>query len=154
MAGGNAINQDMKREVLASAEQADIKFVNLQFTDIVGVVKNVTIPLHKFEDAIEYGLWFDGSSIEGFARIHESDMYLEPDLRTFGPIPWEQNGNPTAKVLCTVYTPEGDPLNVLRRAESEATRLGYTFQTGPELEFFLLRGERPGHLESLPHDQA
>src|SRR6476660_1592872 len=101
MAGGNAVNQDMKREVLASAEQTDIKFVNLQFTDIVGVVKNVTIPLHKFEDAIEYGLWFDGSSIEGFARIHESDMYLDPDLATFGIIPWERGqGSATAKVIC------------------------------------------------------
>src|SRR5215212_312007 len=159
MAGGNAINQDLKREVLASAEQADIKFVNLQFTDIVGGVKNITIPLHKFEDAIEYGLWFDGSSIEGFARIHESDMYLEPDLRTFAPIPWELNSNPTAKVICNVFTPEGsefagDPRNVLRRAEAEAARLGYLFQTGPELEFFLLRADRPGHMESLPHDRA
>src|SRR5438552_2418262 len=159
MVGGKVVNQDLKREVLASAEQADIKFVNLQFTDIVGVVKNVTIPLHKFEDAIEYGLWFDGSSIEGFARIHESDMYLEPDLRTFAPIPWELNTNPTAKVICNVFTPEGeefagDPRNVLRRAEAEAERLGYTFQTGPELEFFLLRAERPGKMESLPHDRA
>src|SRR5262249_61072284 len=91
MAGGKVVDQDLKREVLASAEQADIKFVSLQFTDVVGVVKNVTIPLHKFEDAIDYGLWFDGSSIEGFARIHESDMFLAPDLRTFAPIPWELN---------------------------------------------------------------
>src|SRR5215211_6644012 len=159
MVGGKVVNQDLKREVLASAEQADIKFVSLQFTDIVGVVKNITIPLHKFEDALNYGLWFDGSSIEGFARIHESDMYLLPDLNTFGPIPWEMNGNPTAKVICNVYTPEGeefagDPRNVLRRAEAEAKRLGYLFQTGPELEFFLLRGDRPGHMESLPHDRA
>src|SRR5215207_7653472 len=101
MASGNKVNQDLKAEVLANAEKTGITFVNLQFTDIVGVVKNVTIPLHKFGDAIDYGLWFDGSSIEGFARIHESDMYLEPDLRTFGPIPWEGNGsNPTAKVIC------------------------------------------------------
>src|SRR5919199_4820080 len=159
MTTGNRVNQDLKGEVLANAEKIGIKFVNLQFTDIVGVVKNITIPLHKFEDAINYGLWFDGSSIEGFARIHESDMYLEPDLRTFGPIPWELNGNPTAKVICNVYTPEGeefagDPRNVLRRAVAEAARLGYVFQTGPELEFFLLRGDRPGHLESLPHDRA
>jgi glutamine synthetase len=159
MASGNRVNQEMKGDVFASAEKAGIKFVNLQFTDIVGVVKNVTIPIHKFEDAIEYGLWFDGSSIEGFARIHESDMYLEPDLRTFSPIPWELNGNPTAKVICNVFTPEGeqfagDPRSVLRRAEAEAERLGYVFQTGPELEFFLLRAERPGRMESLPHDRA
>ncbi len=150
---------ELKQEVLARAEQAGIKFVSLQFTDIVGVVKNVTIPLHKFEDAIDYGLWFDGSSIEGFARIHESDMYLEPDLTTFSPIPWELDGNPTAKVICNVFTPDGeefagDPRYVLRRAEAEAARLGYLFQTGPELEFFLLRADRPGQMETLPHDRA
>src|SRR5919202_956971 len=153
------INQDLKGEVLANAEKIGIKFVNLQFTDIVGVVKNITIPLHKFEDSITYGLWFDGSSIEGFARIHESDMYLAPDLNTFGVIPWENGANPTAKVICNVYTPDGeefagDPRQVLRRAEAEAARLGYLFQTGPELEFFLLRADRPGQMESLPHDRA
>src|SRR5262245_40908327 len=152
-------NRELKHEVLAGAERDGIKFVSLQFTDILGMVKNITIPLHKFEDAIDYGLWFDGSSIEGFARIHESDMYLEPDLETFGPIPWELNGNPTAKVICNVFTPEGqefsgDPRQVLRRAEAEAGQLGYLFQTGPELEFFLLRPEQAGQLESLPHDRA
>ncbi|HZU07043.1 MAG TPA: type I glutamate--ammonia ligase [Chloroflexota bacterium] len=152
-------NRALKAEVLAKAEQLGIKFVSLQFTDIVGVVKNVTIPIHKFEDAIDYGLWFDGSSIEGFARIHESDMYLEPDLTTFSPIPWELDGNPTAKVICNVFTPEGeafagDPRYVLRRAEAEAAKMGFVFQTGPELEFFLLRADHPGKLETLPHDRA
>jgi glutamine synthetase len=152
-------SREEKQEVLSRAEQAGIKFVSLQFTDILGLVKNITIPLHKFGDAIDYGLWFDGSSIEGFARIHESDMYLEPDLTTFGPIPWETQGNPTAKVICNVFTPEGeefagDPRNVLRRAEAEASRLGYLFQTGPELEFFLLRAEQPGAPGGLPHDRA
>ncbi len=155
----NRANRELKQEVLSQAERSGVKFVNLQFTDIVGVVKNITIPIHKFEDAIDYGLWFDGSSIEGFARIHESDMYLEPYLATFGPIPWEQDGNPTAKVICNVYTPDGtefagDPRYVLRRMEAEAARLGFLFQTGPELEFFLLRGDRPGAIESLPHDRA
>jgi glutamine synthetase len=153
------IPSDQKTAVLADAEKQGIKFISLQFTDIVGIVKNITIPIHKFEDALTYGLWFDGSSIEGFARIHESDMYLLPDVDTFGPIPWEMNGNPTAKVICNVYTPEGeefagDPRSVLRRAEAEARRLGYLFQTGPELEFFLLRADRPGQMESLPHDRA
>src|SRR3954471_3791272 len=150
---------ELKQQTLARAEQEGIKFISLQFTDIVGIVKNITIPIHKFEDAINYGLWFDGSSIEGFARIHESDMYLLPDADTFGPIPREMNGNPTAKVICNVYTPEGeevagDPRSVLRRAEAWARRLGYLFQTGPELEFFLLRADRPGQMESLPHDRA
>src|SRR5215203_4296815 len=138
-------------EIFETAQREGVRFLNFQFTDILGVIKNVTIPVHKFSDVIDHGLWFDGSSIEGFARIHESDMYLEPDLRTFAPIPWELNSNPTAKVICNVFTPEGeefagDPRNVLRRAEKEAERLGYTFQTGPELEFFLLRAERPGKM--------
>jgi glutamine synthetase len=154
-----ATDSAQRDQVIADAEKSGIRFVNLQFTDIVGVVKNITIPLHKFGDAIDYGLWFDGSSIEGFARIHESDMYLEPDLSTFGLIPWESSENPTAKVICNVFTPDGeefagDPRNVLRRGVAEAERLGFTFQTGPELEFFLLRGERPGRMESLPHDRA
>src|SRR5215216_6521560 len=73
----------LKDDVFATAEQAKVRFVSLQFTDIMGVVKNVHIPFHKFGDAVDHGLWFDGSSIEGFARIHESDMFLDPDLETF-----------------------------------------------------------------------
>src|SRR5438132_11669489 len=124
----------MKQRVFEQAEAANVRFVSLQFTDIMGVVKNVHIPFHKFGDAIEYGLWFDGSSIEGFARIHESDMFLSPDLDTFGLIPWESGQYPTGKVICNVYTPEGepfngDPRNVLRRAEAEAAKLGYQLQT-------------------------
>ena len=80
----------MKQRVFEQAEAANVRFVSLQFTDIMGVVKNVHIPFHKFGDAVENGLWFDGSSIEGFARIHESDMFLDPDLETFGIIPWER----------------------------------------------------------------
>jgi glutamine synthetase len=125
----------------------------------MGVVKNVTIPMHKFEDAVDHGLWFDGSSIEGFARIHESDMYLDPDLETFGIIPWERTPEPTAKVLCDVYTPEGepfegDPRGVLKRELAKVQEMGYRFQTGPELEFFLLRMNGPNNIEPLPHDRA
>ena len=94
-----------------------MRFVSLQFTDIMGIVKNVHIPFHKFEDAVDHGLWFDGSSIEGFARIHESDMFLDPDLETFGIIPWErrrQRARPP-KSSATCYTPG-------RRVASPATR--------------------------------
>ena len=83
----------LKQRVFEQAEAAKVRFVSLQFTDIMGVVKNVHIPFHKFGDAVEHGLWFDGSSIEGFARIHESDMYLDPDLETFGIIPWESDAD-------------------------------------------------------------
>src|SRR5579859_7129460 len=93
----------MKQRVLEQAEAANVRFVSLQFTDIMGVVKNVHVPFHRFPGAIDHGLWFDGSSIEGFARIHESDMYLDPDLDTFGIIPWEKtDGSATAKVICDV----------------------------------------------------
>jgi glutamine synthetase len=159
-----------KQRVFEEAEAAHVRFVSLQFTDIMGVVKNVHIPFHKFGDAVDHGLWFDGSSIEGFARIHESDMFLDPDLETFGIIPWERGEeSSTAKVICDVYTPDGepfagDPRGVLRRQLARATERGFRYMTGPELEFFMLRrtpadGLEPDHngmpiVEPLPHDQA
>ncbi|MSQ23827.1 MAG: type I glutamate--ammonia ligase [Chloroflexi bacterium] len=137
-------DQALRAEVFARAEQQGIKFVNLQFTDIVGAAKSVTIPFHKLKDAEDHGLWFDGSAIEGFARIHESDMYLDPDLSTFAPIPWEAGENATARVVCNVYNPDGaefagDPRYVLRRGLERALKLGVIYQTSPELEFFLIR---------------
>src|SRR5499427_4012446 len=169
----------MKQRVFEQAEAANVRFVSLQFTDIMGVVKNVHIPFHRFGGAVDHGLWFDGSSIEGFARIHESDMYLDPDLETFGIIPWEREGDGvTAKVICDVYTPDGepfagDPRSVLRRQLKRAEDMGLRYMTGPELEFFMLRRTGADALERvlngvngssatggvplvepLPHDQA
>jgi glutamine synthetase len=160
----------MKQQVFEQAEAAHVRFVSLQFTDIMGVVKNVHIPFHKFGDAVDHGLWFDGSSIEGFARIHESDMFLDPDLETFGVIPWERaESGSTAKVICDVYTPNGepfagDPRGVLRRQLKRAEALQFRYMTGPELEFFMLRrsgadsadsdGNTTPLIETLPHDQA
>ena len=149
----------LRTQVFDRAERDGIRFVNLQFTDIMGLVKTVTIPLHKFQDAVEHGLWFDGSSVEGFARIHESDMFLRPDLETFNPVPWDQGAHPTARVICDVFTPDGepflgDPRGVLRRQMERAVKLGFRFQTGPELEFFLLRTNGPLNVEALPHDRA
>jgi glutamine synthetase len=151
--------ESLKRDVLARAESQAVRFVNLQFTDVVGLVKSVTIPIHQFEDSIDHGKWFDGSSIEGFARIAESDMYLDPDLATFAVIPWERGPDTTAKVICDVYTPEGepfpgDPRQVLRRALREAEALGYRFNTGPELEFFLLQLAPDGTVSLSPHDEG
>ena len=145
-----------KKQVLSRVEKDGVRFVNLQFTDVVGLVKSVTIPAHQFEDCIDHGKWFDGSSIEGFARIAESDMFLDPDLTTFAVIPWERGPDTTAKVICDVYTPEGepfpgDPRHVLRRAIREAEALGYRFNTGPELEFFLLRLGPEGSVSLSPH---
>src|ERR687886_107341 len=127
-------------DVLRRAEEEQVRFVNLQFTDITGVVKSVTIPVHQLADSIEHGTWFDGSSIEGFARIAESDMYLLPDVTTFRVVPWERGENTTARVICRVFTPNGepfpgDPREVLMRVLREAEELGFDYYTGPELEF-------------------
>ena len=153
-------NRDRRKQaVLEQAERERVRFVNLQFTDVVGLVKSVTIPVHQLEDCIDHGKWFDGSSIEGFARIAESDMYLDPDLATFSVIPWERGPDTTAKVICNVYTPEGepfpgDPRHVLRRALREAEALGLRFNTGPELEFFLLRLNADGGVSLEPQDEG
>ncbi len=145
---------------LARAEQDQVRFVDLQFTDVVGIVKSVTIPVAQFKDAIEHGKWFDGSSIEGFARIAESDMYLIPDLSTYAVMPWRPGpSQTTARVICWVYNPNGelfpgDPRAVLMRAMREALDLGLVYNTGPELEFFLFRRDDTGKIIPLPHDQA
>ena len=149
----------LRERILQRVRDEHVRFINLQFTDVVGLVKSVTIPAHQFEDAIDHGKWFDGSSIEGFARVAESDMYLDPDLTTFALIPWERGADTTGKVICDVYTPEGepfpgDPRHVLRRAVREAERLGFRFNTGPELEFFLLRLNTDGTVSLTPHDEG
>jgi glutamine synthetase len=146
---------------IRTAEAAGIRFVQLQFTDIIGAVKAVTIPIHQLEGSVEHGTWFDGSSIEGFTRIAESDQYLMPDMRTFSEIPWQRGDGPrgTARVICDVFTPRGepfvgDPRNVLRRQVDRAKKLGYVVNMGPELEFFLFRRDDDGKVAPLPHDLA
>src|SRR3972149_2537583 len=96
------------QQVQEQIRAAGIKFINLQFTDIMGIVKTVGIPVDQWEGVLKHGLWFDGSSIEGFARIAESDMLLHPDLSTFAIIPWDTDV-PTARVISSVYTPNGEP---------------------------------------------
>ncbi len=137
----------------------NVKFVNLQFTDLFGVIKNVTIGVEYLKDTIEMGKWFDGSSIDGFARIHESDMYLKPDLSTYAVIPWleSKDGN-TLRLICDVYTAddkpfEGDPRYILKKTLKEASDMGFEFNTGPELEFFLFRKDN-GTVKPLPHDKG
>ncbi|MDQ3937724.1 MAG: glutamine synthetase family protein [Chloroflexota bacterium] len=155
-------------EKIDAAREHNIRFVQLQFTDIIGAVKSVTIPLHQLADSVEHGTWFDGSSIEGFTRIAESDQYLKPDMDTFAEIPWQPGhgtlgsgplgSRGTARVICDVYTPNGepflgDPRYILKRQLERAKQLGYVWNAGPELEFFLFRREN-GELKPLPHDQA
>ncbi len=153
---------------IETAKENNVRFVQLQFTDIIGAVKSVTIPLHQLEGSVEHGTWFDGSSIEGFTRIAESDQYLKPDMSTFAEIPWQPGhgtlgsgplgSRGTARVICDVYTPNGEPFAgdprwVLKRQLERARKLGYIWNTGPELEFFLFLRNN-GDIKPLPHDEA
>lgn len=155
------MNHDSQKikQVAETIKARNIQFINLQFTDMMGILKSVGMPSGKWDEVLEHGMWFDGSSVEGFARIAESDMLLQPDLDTFAVIPWD-NDVPTARVICDSYKPdgrpfEGDPRFVLKRALAEAARLGYEYFTGPELEFFLFKPHSDNSVMPLvPHDQA
>jgi len=147
--------------VLERAKSDGVQFVSLQFTDILGTIKSVTIPVSGLAEALERGVWFDGSSVEGFARIYESDMELHPDIRTYSLLPWGSPERRQARLICDVYLPDGqpfpgDPRRVLRRAVERAEALGYTYNAGPELEFFLFKknnNELNGApLRPVPHD--
>lgn len=146
-------------EIYAQIEQEGVKFINLQFTDVMGIVKSVTIPAGIFPDIVEGGQWIDGSSIAGFTRIAESDMFLVPDLSTFVVIPWERGEFTTARVICWVHSPNnepfpGDPRGVLLRQIERLAELGYTYNAGPELEFFLFERDEKGVIAPLPHDRG
>ena len=146
--------------ILKQAAGRQVEFVSLQYTDIVGMVKNVTIPASELPDCLDHGVWFDGSSLEGFARVAESDMYLVPDLDTFAIVPWDEAaGFVTARMICDVHTPEGkpfagDPRYALRRALDAVQRMGMTFLVGPEVEFFLFRSGPDGRPALIPNDVA
>jgi glutamine synthetase len=133
----------MKNSIFEKVEKDDVRFVNLQFTDLFGIVKSITIPVKHLENSLDHGTWFDGSSIEGFARIHESDMFLKPDMNTYALLPWHNcdEGN-TARFICDIHTPngnpfEGDPRHILKKVLAEAKEMGFEYNVGPELEFFL-----------------
>ena len=147
-----------KKDVLKKVAEENVKYILLQFSDIYGMVKSITIPVNHLESSLEHGTWFDGSSIEGFARIAESDMYLMPDPETYAIIPWldSEDGN-TARLICDVYGPDGnpfqgDPRYILKKVLLEAEEMGYSYKTGPEMEFFLLK--KDDGLHTLPHDKA
>jgi glutamine synthetase len=147
-------------DVLKVVRDQGVQFISLWFTDITGIVKTITIPVSELEDALTHGVWFDGSSIEGFARIAESDMYLQADVATFAIIPWEPDQPKTARMICDVYTPNGepfigDPRGTLKRVLAEAAELGFEYFIGPELEFFLFKPNPDGSFIPLvPHDLA
>lgn len=148
-----------KEDVLQEAHEKGVKFIRLQFTDIFGVLKNVAITIEQLEKALAGELMFDGSSIEGFARIEESDMYLHPDPDTFVIFPWRPAEGGVARLICDVYNPDGSPFegcprSALKRAITEASEMGYVFNVGPELEFFLFQTDMEGRPTTITHDKA
>ncbi|MBT2730305.1 type I glutamate--ammonia ligase [Bacillus sp. ISL-75] len=148
--------EDIKR----LAVEENVKFIRLQFTDILGTIKNVEIPISQLEKALDNKMMFDGSSIEGFVRIEESDMLLYPDLNTWVVFPWTAEKGKVARLICDIYTPEGkpfegDPRNNLRRVLKEMEELGFTnFNLGPEPEFFLFKLDEKGEPSLELNDQG
>ncbi|AKN34154.1 glutamine synthetase [Clostridium carboxidivorans P7] len=157
--GEKALNKQSEREeLLRKVEELDVKFIHLQFTDIMGAMKNVSITSDQLEKALNDKVMFDGSSIDGFVRIEESDMYLSPDLSTFTVFPWT-NIHKEARLICDIYnidgTPfEGCPRNVLKKLIREAKDMGYKMQVGPECEFFLFHTDEKGNPSLETHDDA
>ena len=148
-----------KEDVLREAHDKGVKFVRLQFTDILGVLKNVAITVEQLEKALDGELMFDGSSIEGFVRIEESDMYLRPDPDTFVVFPWRPSHGAVARLICDVYNHDGTPFigcprSTLKRVLAEAKEMGYTSNVGPELEFFLFQTDAEGRPTTVTHDKA
>lgn len=148
-----------KQDIMRRIEEEDIEFIRLQFTDMFGALKNVAITSSQLGKALDNKCMFDGSSIEGFVRIEESDMYLYPDLDTFETFPWRPQQGKVARLICDVYkadgTPfEGDPRYVLRRVLKEAEDMGYSFDVGPECEFFLFHTDDNGMPTTISHEKA
>ena len=148
-----------KQDIIRMADEEDVESIRLQFTDMFGTLKNVAITRSQLEKALNNQCMFDGSSIEGFVRIEESDMYLYPDLDTFTIFPWRPQQGKVARIICDVYcadgTPfEGDPRYVLRKEIARAAKMGYTFDVGPECEFFLFHTDDNGQPTTISHEKA
>lgn len=148
-----------KEDIMTLVDDEDVEFIRLQFTDMFGSLKNVAITSSQLEKALDNKCMFDGSSIEGFVRIEESDMYLYPDLSTLEIFPWRPQQGKVARLICDVHRPngepfEGDPRYILKRAIKEAADMGYVFEVGPECEFFLFHTDENGLPTTLTHEQA
>ncbi len=148
-----------RRAILERAEQQGVRFLRLQFTDILGVIKNVEVPIRQFDEALDGRIMFDGSSIEGFVRIEESDMYLRPDLSTFQVFPWtEGSGARVGRIICDIANPDGTPFagcprSTLKRVIALAAKGGFAMKAAPEIEFFLFQ-RRDGRPTTETHDAA
>jgi glutamine synthetase len=148
-----------KKDIIKLVEEEDVEFIRLQFTDIFGNLKNVAVTTSQLEKVLDNKCMFDGSSIEGFVRIEESDMYLHPDLDTFEIFPWRPQQGKVARFLCDVYKQdevqyEGDPRYILKKVVKEAEELGYTFDVGPECEFFLFNLEDNGEPTNISTERG
>jgi len=153
-------------KIMKKMEENDIKFVKLWFTDILGFLKSFSVPREEMEKAFSEGIGFDGSSIEGFVRIDESDMVAIPDPSTFAILPWRPKEKGVARVFCDIVTPdgkpfEGDPRYVLKKNLEKARKMGFTYYTGPELEYFYFKDshstevlDRGGYFDLIPRDEA
>lgn len=155
-----------KQKILQAIQQDKIDFIDLMFCDLYGNLKSVTISPRELEDCLDNGKWFDGSSIEGFTRIHESDMLLIPDASTYLRLPWMRDERNVARIICDVHEPnktpfEGDPRYILKRILEKAGKNGYAFRVGPEIEFFLFKSKEnrtyhdtAGYFDFSPQDLA
>ena len=148
-----------KDQIIQLCKEQDVEFIRLQFIDVLGIPKNVAVTSSQLEKVLTDGMMFDGSSVEGFARIEESDMYLKPDLDTFVIYPWRPQTGKVARFICDVYTPagepfDGDPRGILKKQMEEAKKLGYEFNVGNECEFFLFQTDENGRPTTKTNDEA
>lgn len=146
-----------KKEILERVKADGVQYVSYQFSDVTGTVKSVDAPVHRLEEAIDEGIWFDGSSVQGFVRIQESDMHLSIDLDTYAVLPFSPVDNRRARFFCEIYHPdgrpfEGDPRGVLKRKLLDLRQKGLVVNIGPEPEFFLFRKNGADYVHPVPHD--
>ena len=145
------------QDILARVKEDQVKFISFQFTDVSGAVKSVDMPAERLQVALEDGVWFDGSSVEGFSRIQESDMRLILDPSTYAVLPWTQPELRRARIFCDIYQPDGkpfpgDPRGALKRLLEKIKQRGWLFNVGPEPEFFLFKRNGATSIHPVPHD--
>ncbi len=148
-----------KRDIRMMIEQEDVEFIRLQFTDLLGTLKNVAVTTSQLDRVLDNKIMFDGASIEGFVKIENSDLFLHPDLDTFCIFPWRPQHGKVARFICDVYYAdgrpfEGDPRYILKKVIREAEEMGYRLDVGPECEFFLFHTDDEGHPTTVTHEQA